>query len=421
MIRIGIVGCGRILPAHLRGYRLLREAGYDNFRITGLVARRRADAESFRLRGEGPPPRPTLSVNPNDPLAVPHMYVSDVHTDTIPTVYDSLDAMLASGQVDAIDTPTSVFAHHTVALAALRAGKHVLVQKPLAVSVRAGRQMVEAAQRAGCVLGVMENVRYATATRHAGFALQQGAIGAVQMVASVSIGSRDWSPDRVVADTPWRHIAAQAGGGATLDIGVHMFHGLRYLCGEVATVSALVRTFEPQRYLRDADGSVEQTVDADADDAYMALLDFTGGAIGMTSFTWAGHGEPTGLPDGRVLYGSKGAIKGGRLFQDGQAPVALADLFQQSAPAELKARFFPLGLTDTFALGAYDFCHAIDSGDQMEVSGEEGLRDLATAFAMIEASHARQTVNVEDVYAGRIAAAQRPVDGYYGLLDGQPG
>jgi len=344
-----------------------------------------------------------------------------VHTDTIPTVYDSLDAMLASGQVDAIDTPTSVFAHHTVALAALRAGKHVLVQKPLAVSVRAGRQMVEAAQRAGCVLGVMENVRYATATRHAGFALQQGAIGAVQMVASVSIGSRDWSPDRVVADTPWRHIAAQAGGGATLDIGVHMFHGLRYLCGEVATVSALVRTFEPQRYLRDADGSVEQTVDADADDAYMALLDFTGGAIGMTSFTWAGHGEPTGLPDGRVLYGSKGAIKGGRLFQDGQAPVALADLFQQSAPAELKARFFPLGLTDTFALGAYDFCHAIDSGDQMEVSGEEGLRDLATAFAMIEASHARQTVNVEDVYAGRIAAAQRPVDGYYGLLDGQPG
>ncbi|HEY8744605.1 MAG TPA: Gfo/Idh/MocA family oxidoreductase, partial [Chloroflexota bacterium] len=156
MIRLGIVGCGRILPAHLRGYRLLREAGYDNFRITGLVARRRADAESFRRRGEGPPPRPTVSVNPNDPLAAPHMYVSDVHPDTIPTVFDSLEAMLASGQIDAIDTPSSVFAHHTVALAALRAGKHVLVQKPLAVSVRAGRQMVEAAQRAGCVLGVME-------------------------------------------------------------------------------------------------------------------------------------------------------------------------------------------------------------------------------------------------------------------------
>lgn len=419
MIRIGIVGCGRILPAHLRGYQRLREAGYDNFRITGLVARQRTDAEMFRRRGEGPPPRPTVSVNPNDPLAAPHMYVSDIHPDTIPTVYDSLEAMLADGQIDAIDTPSSVFAHHTVALAALRAGKHVLVQKPLAVSVRAGRRMVEAARDAGCVLGVMENVRYSAGTRHAAWALQAGYIGDVQMVASVSIGTRDWSPDRVVADTPWRHIAAQAGGGATLDIGVHMMHGLRYLCGDVATVSALVRTFEPQRFLRDAAGQQTGAFAADADDAYMALLEFAGGGIGMTSFTWAGHGEPTGLPEGRVIYGAKGAIKGGLLLPDDQAPVALADLFQQEAPAALKERYFPFGLTDTFALCAYDFCRSIEAGAPMDMSGEEGLRDLATAFAMTEASHARQVVRVEDVLTGDVAAAQQPIDAYYGLLDGR--
>jgi len=51
-INIGIVGCGRILPAHLRGYRLLREKGIDTFRITALVSRNRADAEMFRKRGE---------------------------------------------------------------------------------------------------------------------------------------------------------------------------------------------------------------------------------------------------------------------------------------------------------------------------------------------------------------------------------
>jgi predicted dehydrogenase len=416
MIRIGIVGCGRILPAHLRGYKRLRDAGYDNFRITGLTARQRPDAEMFRLRGEGPPPRPAVSVNPGDPLAAPHMYVSDVHPDTIPTVYDSLEAMLESGQVDAIDTPSSVFAHHTVALAGLHAGKHVLVQKPLAVSVRAGRRMVEAAHQSGCVLGVMENVRYGAGTRHAGWAIQQGAIGDVQMVASVSIGTRDWSPDRVVADTPWRHVAAQAGGGATLDIGVHMLHGLRYLCGEVATVSALVRTFEPRRVLR-AEGQATQVVAADADDAYMALLEFAGGGIGMTSFTWAGHGEPTGLPEGRVIYGSKGVIKGSRLLVDGQEPVSLADLFQREAPDALKSQYFPFGLTDTFALAAYDFCRAIETGtpSAMEMNGEEGLRDLATAFAMVESSHARQVVTVEGVLSGKIATAQRPVDDYYGL------
>ncbi|MBI3959970.1 MAG: gfo/Idh/MocA family oxidoreductase, partial [Chloroflexi bacterium] len=51
MIRIGIVGCGRILNAHLHGYRKLREAGIDNFRITALVARNSDDARMFRKRG----------------------------------------------------------------------------------------------------------------------------------------------------------------------------------------------------------------------------------------------------------------------------------------------------------------------------------------------------------------------------------
>jgi len=415
MIRLGIVGCGRILPAHLRGYKRLRDAGYDNFRITGLVARKRSDAEMFRKRGEGPTPRAPVSDNPGDPLSAPHMYVDDVHPDTVPTVYDSLDDMLASGQIDAIDTPASVFVHHTIALAALKAGKHILVQKPFSVSVLAGRRMVEAAREAGLVLGVNENVRYAAGSRHAAWAIEHGHIGDVQMVATISIGTRDWSPDRVVADTPWRHIVNEAGGGATMDIGVHAFHGLRYLCGEVKSMSALVRTFEPVRFLRDPAGHVLQEVPADADDAYFSLFELERGGIGMASFTWAGHGEPTGLPEGRVIYGSKGAIKGGRLLADGKDAVALSDLFQQFASAEVKARYFPLGLTDTFALAAYDFLHAIETGGQMEASGEEGLRDVATAFAMIEASHAHRQVAVEDVLSGKVAAGQAPIDAHYGL------
>ena len=63
MIRIAIVGCGRILNAHLQGFKVLREAGVDNFRITALVARKESDALMFRRRGEGPVPR-TLAGNP---------------------------------------------------------------------------------------------------------------------------------------------------------------------------------------------------------------------------------------------------------------------------------------------------------------------------------------------------------------------
>ncbi|MFC1713048.1 hypothetical protein ACFL6S_05235 [Candidatus Poribacteria bacterium] len=57
MIKIGIVGCGWILRSHLDGYKALREAGYDNFRITALAARKEEDALRHLCRGEGPPPK----------------------------------------------------------------------------------------------------------------------------------------------------------------------------------------------------------------------------------------------------------------------------------------------------------------------------------------------------------------------------
>ncbi|MCB0099350.1 MAG: hypothetical protein KDE46_26640, partial [Caldilineaceae bacterium] len=88
MIRIGIVGCGRILNAHLQGYKKLRDIGIDNFRITALVARKADDARMFARRGEGPPPRPpVLPPETGDPLAAPHTYVSDFQDDVDAAIY----------------------------------------------------------------------------------------------------------------------------------------------------------------------------------------------------------------------------------------------------------------------------------------------------------------------------------------------
>jgi predicted dehydrogenase len=133
------------------------------------------------------------------------------------------------------------------------------------------------------------------------------------------------------------------------------------------------------------------------------------------SFTWAGHGEPTGLPDGMVVYGSKGNLKGNTLIRDGKPPVATIDLFRAEATSDEQERWIPLGLTDTFAAGFLDFLRAVERGGQPEASGEEGLRDVATAFAILESSHARRAVSVEDVLNGRVRDAQRAIDAYHGL------
>lgn len=413
-IRIGIIGCGRILPAHLRGYRLLREAGVDDFRITALVARRQEDAYRFRKRGEGPPPRPPVSHNPADPLAAPHIYVSDFQQEEA-RVYPTVEAMLAAGAVDAVDITATLPVHHTAGLACLAAGKHALIQKPLAVTVRVGHLLVEAAERGGLTLGVFENVRTAEPVRLARWLIERGDLGRIQMAAAVSIGTAEWSPDRVVADTPWRHDRLVAGGGAAIDMGVHLVHRLRYLVGEIERITALTRVFEPERVRCDETGAVLSRHPADADDAFFALPEFAGGGVGTLAFSWAGHGAPTGLPDGLTLYGDRGCLRGTTLVRDGGEEVEARTLFEAEADAATRERFFPHGLTDSFAVLILDWLRAIRRGGQPETSGMEGLRDLAAAFAMLESSAVGGPVRVTDVLEGRVRAYQEPIDAHYGL------
>jgi predicted dehydrogenase len=413
-INIGIVGCGRILPAHLRGYRLLREKGIDTFRITALVSRTRADAEMFRKRGEGPPPRPPVSQNPDDPLSAPHIYVSDFQDDVEARVFDSVEEMLEKGDVDAVDIPASVAVHHTIALQCLAAGKHCLVQKPFAITVRAAQRMVEAARARNLRLGVVENVRYAESTRIARWLIDAGYLGEIQMAMFPSIGT-EWSPNKIVAQTPWRHRKLQAGAGASLDIGVHLFHRLRYLVSEVEEVSAMTAIFEPERYTFDAQGNIIARVRPDVDDAFFATFRFTTGALGQMSFTWAGHGEPTRLAEGMVLYGTKGCLKGDRLVLDNGEVLSARALFESEAPATVKERFFPLGLRDAFALGFLDFLRGIEEGRDPETSGVEGTRDLATSYAIVESALAGRPVRVEDVLSGRVEAYQAEINAHYNL------
>ena len=413
-IRIGLVGAGRIVPAHLRAYAELRAHGVDDFRITAICSRDRRRALAYRERGEGPPPPAPTTERPQDSLGAPHRYVSDFQDDVLPEIYTDVREMLDAGVVDAVDITTEVGVHHTQALACLEADVHALVEKPLAITMRAGRRMVEEAHRRGLVLAVCENAHFARAIRIGAWLIGRGDLGTPQLACQWSLGTADWSPDRWVGNSAWRHQKLIAAGGASLDVGPHIFHRLRLLCGEVREVSALARVLEPERVLLDGDGRVADRVACDADDTFLALATFASGAIGQLSFSFAGHGEPTFGPV-PLVYGTRGCLKGDQLILDGAAPEALDDYFGREAGEADRERLFPRGLQDAFGLLVGDFLAAIRERREAETSGEEGLRDLAASFAIVESSLARRPVSLDEVLDGRLDAYQRELDAHYGL------
>ncbi|MBC8354010.1 MAG: Gfo/Idh/MocA family oxidoreductase [Planctomycetes bacterium] len=415
MIRIGIVGCGRILAAHLRGYQLLREAGVDDFRITALCARREADAWSYVRRGNGPTQRQPVSTSVGDPLAVSDIYLSDFQSDVDVEVFTDYREMIATGKVDAVNDFTTHALHHQVAEVALGHDKHLLTQKPLAVSVLAGRRMCEQAEARGLTLAVFENARNRADTRHLGWLFQSDRFGKLKMMLLANIGNW-WAPDRIVAQTPWRHQLIE-GGGITLDIGVHLFNHFRYVAGEIASVTGNAKIFEPKRFTRDAEGNALNDVECDADDTMFATFETDRGVIGDVAASWSGRGQSllTGTGRGIVYYGTQGSVVGDEIVRDDGSREELSRFCLTHCPSSTVARHFPLGLTDAFALNQLDWLQAIREKREAETSGREGLRDLAVAFAVLESSMAKRTVEVDEVMSGDLCEYQRPIDERFGF------
>jgi predicted dehydrogenase len=414
MIRIGIVGCGRILAAHLRGYRLLREAGVDDFRITALCPRKEPDGRMYLQRGEGPPQRPAVSNIPGDPLAIGDEYLSDFQNDVEVQVYTDFRQMIAEGPIDAVNDFTIHSLHHQVAAAAFAHGKHLLSQKPLAVSMEAGRRMCDEADARGLVFGVFENFRFAPGTRHLRWLFESGPGGRLQMILLGYVGTW-WAPNLIVAETPWRHRLVEA-GGISLDLGVHFFDQIRHVAGEVKSVSGRATVLERQRVTRDAQGRVTDEIFCDADDTFAAHIATQSGVLGNLAASWGGHGEATTIGQGVVYYGSGGRVTGDEVTLDGGTHASLADLYRGQADPSLQAAQFPLGLEDSFALSQHDWLEAIRHQRQPETSGREGLRDLAAAFAILESSRAGRAVELDEVLSGALREYQRPIDEHFGLL-----
>ncbi len=403
VLRLGVVGCGRILDAHLNGLKSLWDHGYRDFRVAALCSRRAEDAHRYRQRGEGPPPRPPIEGLIADGLVAPHLYVSDIHDDLLPDIYHDWRAMLTSARLDAVLLLTPVALHHELALAALAAGLHVLVEKPLAISVRSARRLCEAAEAADRRLAVAEVARFGEVIRQSRWCVQHGAIGTPQLAVELLHGMV-WSPDRVRADTPWRHVRAVAGGGLAVDRGVHLLHVLEYLCGPIESIAAQAACLEPQRRL----ATTGETVDCDVDDTFTADLRFASGALGQLGASAALRGWKTRVP--LTVHGTLASLRDGWLTWDGGGQAVEQRYRLAVGEAEDRA-LFGLHVHSAFGLQAWCWLESIRAGQPSEIDGPVGLRDVALAYTVLESAAAGgQRLAVESVLSGEVADYQASLD-----------
>jgi predicted dehydrogenase len=183
--------------------------------------------------------------------------------------------------------------HAEPTLAAARAGKHLLCEKPLGLDASESHAIWRAADEAGVVHMCGFNYRFLPAVALARELIHGGEIGEVHRFSCSYL--QDWLADPS-APHVWRLDREQAGAGALGDLGTHVVDLARFLVGEVAAVSGLVRTVVPER----PGGAVT------VDDSFEALLDFDGGAAGSISASRLAHGRRNGLTF--ELNGSQGTV-----------------------------------------------------------------------------------------------------------------
>jgi UDP-N-acetyl-2-amino-2-deoxyglucuronate dehydrogenase len=193
----------------------------------------------------------------------------------LPTV-ESESAVLDDPRVDVVLVLTPPRTHAEVALRAARAGKHVLLEKPLDVDLPSARALVDAFDEAGCALGVVFQHRFRRSPMVLRQLLSEGALGEL-LSASASV--RWWRSAQYYAE-PGRGMRARDGGGVLLTQAIHTLDLLLYLVGPAARVSARCSTSGLRRM--------------DTEDIACAVIDYACGAVGVvdtTTVAYPGYAE----------------------------------------------------------------------------------------------------------------------------------
>jgi predicted dehydrogenase len=215
------------------------------------------------------------------------------------TTETSWERLIARDDVDLVDICTSNATHMPIAIAAARAGKHILCEKPIAMNADEARRMLDAAREAHVRHMIAFNYRRVPAIMLAKQLIEEGKIGRIRHFNAVYY--QDWLVDPGFT-VVWRHDIKEAGSGAHGDMNAHTVDLARYLVGEIEAVSGAQEIFIKERPLADGSGRGKVT----ADDATYFLARFRDGALGSFVASRFATGRKNYLR--LEIFGSRGSL-----------------------------------------------------------------------------------------------------------------
>jgi predicted dehydrogenase len=272
-------------------------------------------------------------------------------------VYEDLDLLLTGESPDFVDIASPPAYHAGAARAALEAGAHVLVEKPLCLNRDDLRQLRSLAHSRGRLLFCVHNWKHSPVYRRAFDLIAAGRLGELRYCALSRLRTQQ------AGGALWRLDPAIGGGGILIDHGWHVFYLMQWLMGarRPASIAARLQTFPP--------GRVEEVADL--------TIGFEGGALGYIHLSWRAPTRRTSA----MLYGDAGMleIEGGAIRLTSRAG-AVEDL---SVTEEAENSYHPAW----FAALAQEFETAIAQGPQGALA-QQNQHEAATALAMLEAAKA---------------------------------
>ena len=214
--------------------------------------------------------------------------------------YTDWREMIEDERIQIFDNCASADAHAEPSIAAARAGKHVLCEKPLALSAADAWAMWQAAEEAGVKHMTGFNYRFVPAVRFTRQLIEQDVLGEIYHFRGRYLQEGGDDPRRLFS---WRYDRAQGGYGALGDIGVHIIDLARFLVGEIESVGAITATFVKERPLP---GQPEEMHEVTTDDAFEATIRFASGAIGTLEASKVATGRKN--QNTFEINGAKGSI-----------------------------------------------------------------------------------------------------------------